>query len=66
MEKRLLKRGQTSGRTDDNLESIKKRFRTFQEQSMPVIDYYAQKNKVVRVCCLYIHKPPRITLNTQY
>lgn len=28
MLKRLLKRGETSGREDDNAESIKKRFRT--------------------------------------
>ena len=29
MESRLLKRGETSGRSDDNIESIRKRFRTF-------------------------------------
>jgi adenylate kinase family enzyme len=29
MEKRLLHRGQTSGRADDNAETIKKRFATF-------------------------------------
>lgn len=29
MLKRLLHRGETSGRTDDNVESIKKRFRTY-------------------------------------
>jgi adenylate kinase family enzyme len=29
LQKRLLKRGETSGRSDDNLESIKKRFNTF-------------------------------------
>lgn len=28
---RLLKRGQTSGRSDDNIESIKKRFHTYQQ-----------------------------------
>ena len=28
MEKRLLKRGETSGRSDDNAETIKKRFKT--------------------------------------
>ncbi len=30
MLKRLLKRGETSGRDDDNIESIKKRFSVFQ------------------------------------
>lgn len=51
MEKRLLKRGETSGRADDNIESIKKRFKTFQETSMPVVDMFEKDNKVVRVSC---------------
>ncbi|OAV95471.1 cytidylate kinase [Puccinia triticina 1-1 BBBD Race 1] len=46
---RLLERGKTSGREDDNEESIKKRFRTFIETSMPVVEYYQHKNKVVKV-----------------
>jgi len=41
---RLLERGKTSGRADDNKESITKRFRTFVETSMPVIEYYKKKN----------------------
>jgi len=49
MLKRLLKRGETSGREDDNVESAKKRFRTFVETSMPVVDYYRTLNKVVEV-----------------
>lgn len=50
MLERLLKRGETSGREDDNIESIKKRFRTFEETSMPVINYYREHEKVVEVC----------------
>lgn len=49
MLKRILERGKTSGREDDNEESIKKRFRTFQETSMPVVDKYRAENKVVIV-----------------
>ena len=49
MLKRLLKRAETSGREDDNIESIKKRFRTFVETSMPVVEYYEKSGKVVRV-----------------
>ena len=37
MEARLLKRGESSGRSDDNRETIVKRFRTFVEDSMPVV-----------------------------
>ncbi|GIL81962.1 hypothetical protein Vretimale_1515 [Volvox reticuliferus] len=43
MEKRLLKRGETSGRSDDNAETIRKRFRTFLEQSLPVKDHYGDR-----------------------
>ncbi|CAD6588065.1 MAG: hypothetical protein TREMPRED_004928 [Tremellales sp. Tagirdzhanova-0007] len=46
---RLLERGKTSGRDDDNKGSIVKRFRTFEETSMPVVDYYRARNKVVEI-----------------
>ncbi|KAL0578436.1 bifunctional uridylate/adenylate kinase [Marasmius crinis-equi] len=46
---RLLERGKTSGREDDNAESIKKRFVTYKEQTMPVIEHYAKVGKVVEI-----------------
>jgi adenylate kinase len=49
MEKRLLKRGETSGRSDDNAETIRKRFRTFVDQSLPVIEHYEKQGKVFRI-----------------
>jgi UMP-CMP kinase len=49
MEKRLLHRGETSGRSDDNIESIKKRFRTFVETSMPVVNEFESQGRVVKV-----------------
>jgi UMP-CMP kinase len=49
MQDRLLKRGESSGRNDDNIETIKKRFATYQAQTMPVIEYYASKDKVVKI-----------------
>lgn len=49
MEKRLLQRGKTSGRADDNIESIKKRFRVFVETSMPVVNEFEGQDKVVKV-----------------
>ena len=49
MTERLINRGKTSGRADDNAESIKKRFKTFVETSMPVVDYFEKENKVVKV-----------------
>ncbi|PPQ74180.1 hypothetical protein CVT26_006762 [Gymnopilus dilepis] len=46
---RLLERGKTSGREDDNVESIKKRFRTYKNETMPVIDYYGSQGKLAEV-----------------
>jgi UMP-CMP kinase len=46
LEERLLNRGLTSGRTDDNLQSIRKRFQTYQKQTLPVIDYFSAYSKV--------------------
>ena len=49
MQERLLNRGKTSGRADDNVESIKKRFKTFVETSMPVVEYFEKEGKVVKI-----------------
>jgi len=46
---RLLERGKTSGRDDDNVESIKKRFVTYKETTMPVIEHYEKTGKVAQV-----------------
>lgn len=40
MVQRLLKRGQTSGRSDDNIDSIRKRLQTSREISMPIVENY--------------------------
>lgn len=49
MEERLIKRGETSGRVDDNAETIRKRFSTFVEETIPVIESYEKEYKVKRV-----------------
>jgi len=49
MTKRLLHRGQTSGRVDDNAETIKNRLQTFHNQTLPVLDLYQKQNKVAEV-----------------
>ncbi|KAK3995487.1 adenylate kinase-domain-containing protein [Cladorrhinum sp. PSN332] len=49
MEERLLERGKTSGRADDNAESIRKRFKTFVETSMPVVNHYEKEGRVIKV-----------------
>ena len=46
---RLITRGQTSGRSDDNLETIKKRLTVYQTQTAPVNDFYKKRNKYTSV-----------------
>jgi adenylate kinase len=40
---RLLERGKTSGRADDNEETIKQRLVTFHNHSQPIMDAYKEK-----------------------
>merc|ERR1712168_498910 len=47
MTQRLLKRAETSGRADDNEETIKKRLVTFHQHSEPVIAAYKAKCSVI-------------------
>jgi UMP-CMP kinase len=42
---RLLERGKTSGRSDDNVESIKKRFTTYEQATRPIIDHFIREGK---------------------
>lgn len=49
MKKRLLHRALTSGRIDDNEETIKKRLKTFHTQTVPVLDFYEKQSKLVEV-----------------
>jgi adenylate kinase len=44
--KRILLRGETSGRSDDNPETVSERFRTYYEQTKPLIDYYTASGKI--------------------
>ena len=50
MTKRLLERGKSSGRVDDaNIDIIRKRFRTYQEETAPIVEAYEKQGKVLRV-----------------
>ena len=46
MERRLVARGATSGRCDDNLESIRKRFAVFLESTMPIVEHFRGVGKL--------------------
>ncbi|KAK4763804.1 hypothetical protein SAY87_013242 [Trapa incisa] len=47
MERRLL--GRNQGREDDNIETIRKRFKVFVESSIPVVKHYESKGKVRKI-----------------
>ncbi len=47
--KRLLNRGKTSGRSDDNEETIKKRLQQYHDKTTPVKDYYAKQGKLYEI-----------------
>jgi hypothetical protein len=49
MSKRLVKRGETSGRIDDNEDTIKKRLKTFHEETTPILGYYGKQGKLVTI-----------------
>ena len=49
MESRLLERGKTSGRSDDNVDSIRKRFKTYQDETFPIIQLFQKQNKCWQV-----------------
>ena len=46
---RLLKRGQLSGRSDDNGETIASRLRVYHQQTEPLKEYYARQGKLVDI-----------------
>ena len=46
---RLVKRGQESGRSDDNEEIIRKRIVEYNEKTLPVAAYYDQQQKLNEV-----------------
>ncbi|KAJ8374472.1 hypothetical protein SKAU_G00050520 [Synaphobranchus kaupii] len=43
---RCLERGKSSGRTDDNRESLEKRIQTYLQSTRPIIEQYQQQGKV--------------------
>ena len=49
LERRLVRRGKTSGRTDDNVDVIKKRILTHHENTYPVAEYYRKRNLLIAI-----------------
>ena len=57
MTKRLLSRAETSGRVDDNIETIKKRLVTFETATAPVLEHYKAAGiyYILSVCFTVYH-----------
>ena len=49
LEKRILGRANFTGRIDDNIESIKLRYDTFKEETLPTVELFKSKNKCVEI-----------------
>jgi len=47
LERRILNRNQ--GREDDNIETVKKRFKVFVDSTLPVVAYYESKGKLRKI-----------------
>jgi len=48
-ERRVLDRGLSSGRTDDNIESARKRFRTYTQETVPVVKHFEESGLLRRI-----------------
>lgn len=46
---RIMERSKTSGRNDDNLEILEKRFDTFENETLPIVELYEKRDKLFRV-----------------
>ena len=68
LEKRILERAKSSGRADDNPESLKKRIITYENETKPIIEFFEKQNKLIRIdaerCKQDIVNDVEIILNT--
>ena len=49
LEQRILGRAKYSGRSDDNIESIKLRFDTFKAETLPTVELFRSQNKCIEI-----------------
>ena len=49
LEKRIMGRSKYTGRSDDNVESIKLRFETFKAETLPIADLFKSKGKCIEI-----------------
>ena len=49
LSRRIVRRGSTSGRSDDQLHVLRQRFAVYREATLPVVDHYAACGKLWRI-----------------
>lgn len=49
LQQRILGRAKYTGRSDDNIESLKQRFDTFKQETLPTVEYFRSKNKCIEI-----------------
>ncbi|MDF1659793.1 MAG: nucleoside monophosphate kinase [Verrucomicrobiales bacterium] len=49
LEKRILSRAKYTGRSDDNIESVKQRFDTFKAETLPTVELFKSQGKCVEL-----------------
>ncbi|NNE00950.1 MAG: AAA family ATPase [Pirellulaceae bacterium] len=49
LEKRILGRAKYTGRCDDNVESLKLRFDTFKEETLPIVELFKSQGKCIEI-----------------
>ena len=49
MESNILERAKTSGRDDDNIETIRKRIETFEVHTKPLLEIFEKEQKIIKV-----------------
>ena len=49
LERRIMERSKTSGRNDDNIETLRKRFAQFNTEQMPIINRFVEMDKCRKI-----------------
>jgi len=49
LEKRILSRAKYSGRSDDNVDSMKLRFDTYKKETLPTVEYFKSQDKCTEI-----------------
>ena len=71
LEKRIMGRAKYSGRSDDNLESMKLRFDTFKAETLPTVEMFRKSNRCVEIDtsqsreAVYAHVVEKLSMHTE-